>query len=363
MEEQLKAIYFDPQDPGSLGGVMRLLKQARLVNPKITEQDVKHFLSKFKAYTLHKPYRRRYVRNKTIVGSIDKQWQVDLCDMTYLTHANSGHRYILTVIDCFSRFAWAIPTKKKSGLVVTESFRKLFKLSAPRLPQRIQSDKGTEFFNKDVQGFLKSKKVHLFASESEFKAAVVERFNRTLKTRLWRYFTANGTDRYLEVLPKIMHSYNHSVHRVIGQTPVSVKKKDERKIWMRQFATEKQGRKSKNLPKDGDTVRISNTKDIFSKGYEPNFTEEPFIVESSQATEKPVYKLKDTLGEEVKGRFYTEQLQTITANDDDTYLIEKVVKKRTVNGIAESFIKWQGLPKKFNSWIPSTDITKHGRGE
>ncbi len=270
--DQLLKIYYNADDPGSFGGVERLLARGRKTHPKLTKAQVTKFLAKQNAYTLHKQYRRRFKRNKTVVGSIDKQWQIDLADMTDLSRPNGGYRYILTCIDVFSRYAWAIPVKKKSGPEVADAFRKLFREAHPRVPEKIQTDKGKEFFNKEVRTLLRSKNIHLFATESEFKAALVERFNRTLKTRLWRFFTANNTNRYLTVLPRIMHSYNNSVHRSIGQTPASVTKKDELKLWKRMYPNKLTKRLSKNRVKQGDTVRISNAKSVFDKGYVPNWT-------------------------------------------------------------------------------------------
>ena len=147
--------------------------------------------------------------------------------MQSLAKSNSGYKYILTVIDIFSKFAWSIPVKSKSSGDMVEGFKTLFKKSAPRLPQRLQTDAGLEFLNKGVQALFKQKKIHHFYSSSEKKAAVVERFNRTIKTRIWTYFTAHQTDKYIDILDKLTDAYNHSYHRTIGMRPIDVKKKDE----------------------------------------------------------------------------------------------------------------------------------------
>ena len=138
-----------------------------------------------------------------------------------------------------------------------------------------------------MRNLFKAKGIHHFASESEFKAAVVERFNRTLKTKLWHYFTAKSTNRFLEVLPDILHSYNHTVHRSIGMKPADVTSKDELKIWMKNKTPEDKSRKEP--VKEGDVVRISKSKTIFEKGYLPNWTEELFKVTGKVPHPKKVY--------------------------------------------------------------------------
>ena len=125
-DQLLNQIYFDPKKPGSLGGGNALLREARAMDPAINRDHVTNFLRRQRTYTLHKPYRKKFPRNRTIVGSIDKQWQADLADMTRLGRVNGGHRYLLTVIDCFSRYAWVVPVKRKTATDVDVAFRKLF---------------------------------------------------------------------------------------------------------------------------------------------------------------------------------------------------------------------------------------------
>ena len=105
--------------------------------------------------------------------------------MVGLTAQNVARRYILTVIDVFSKFAWAVQVRNKNAESVTEAFGLILAQAEPRKPERLQTDKGKEFFNATFAGLLRKQNIHHFASESDQKAAVVERFNRTLKTRIW----------------------------------------------------------------------------------------------------------------------------------------------------------------------------------
>ena len=226
VENELRRIYRDPADPGSLGGIDRLLRRAHELNmPGVNRRAVENFLKSEQAYTLHRPARKRYARNRTYVAGIDAQWQADLADMQALSRQNGGMRYLLTVIDVFSKFAWVAPVKAKDAAAVTAAFRQILEQSAPRRPNRLQTDKGKEFFNRNFGALMRRHGIQHFASESDQKAAVAERFNRTIKTRIWTYLTDRGTVRWVDVIGQLVDAYNHSRHRTIGMVPAHVEKK------------------------------------------------------------------------------------------------------------------------------------------
>ena len=304
-DQILKDIYYNAKIAGSFGGVETLFQSAKSKIPGLTRNAVAAFLSKEDTYTLHKPYRKIFQRNKIIVSGVDKQWQVDLADMVDIGKDNDGYRYLLTCIDCFSKYAWVTPVKTKGASDMEIAFITLFSEAAPRKPERIQSDKGLEFLNSKVKNLLKSKNIILFQTESDFKAAMVERFNRTLKTKIWKYVTANNTHRYLEVLPDLVKSYNLSIHRSIGMRPIEVKRKHEEKIFQRLYSSHFASSIPLKRPHHIDEqVRISKTKRVFDKGYLPNWTEEYFQIKEPIPKHHNVYKLEDFEGEELKGSFY-----------------------------------------------------------
>ena len=183
--EILSKIYHDPKDSGYLGGVERLLRRARQLHvPNVTRKSVKEYLRSEQVYTLHKPARRRFTRNHTYVAGIDAQWQTDLADMQGIVKQNGGMRYLRTVIDVFCKFSWAIPVSSKDAKAITTAFGQVLTTANPRHPQRLQTDNGKKFFNSDFQALMKRHGIQHFASENEQKAAVVERFNRTIKTKI-----------------------------------------------------------------------------------------------------------------------------------------------------------------------------------
>ena len=186
-----------------------------------TKKEVREWLQTQDAYTLNKPTRQRFPRRQVVVYGIDHQWQADLVDLGKLASYSRGFEYLLTCIDVLSKYAWVVPLKDKTGKSLKEAFQVIFKTG--RQPIRLQTDRGTEFTNRVFQKFLKENDVHFFTTyNDETKASIVERFNRTLKTKMWKYFTHRETLRYMDVLPDMVESYNRTVHRSIGMPPAEV---------------------------------------------------------------------------------------------------------------------------------------------
>ena len=183
--DALRKIYYDPKHPGFLGGVLRLQQRARNLHvPGVTRKSVKEYLKSEQAYTLHKPARRRFTRNHPYVTGIDAQWQADLADMQGIARQNGEMRYFRTVIDVFFKFAWAVPIHTKDAKSLTAAFGQVVTTANPRYLQRIQTDKGKEYFNSNFQTRIKRHGIQHLARKGEQQAAVVMRLNRTIKTRL-----------------------------------------------------------------------------------------------------------------------------------------------------------------------------------
>ena len=293
--------YFNIRSPGSYEGVQALY---RLMKSKATKKQVVDWLANQDAYTLHKPIRRRFPRRKTFARDIDYLWQANLVHMTHLADYNDGYRYILTIIDVFSKFTWVVALKKKDARTVAEAFQSI---TNDRKLIKLQIDKGKEFINAFFQDKLRERGIQFYVSQNEdIKASVVERFNRTLKTKIWKFFTHRNTYRYVDVLQDMVHSYNNTFHRTIDQDPSSVKMKDVSKLRENMYGIDNDVNARVKL-QVGDKVRISKTRRTFDKGYLPNWTEEIFSVSEAIATAPPTYKLVDY--GEVKGSFYDKELQ------------------------------------------------------
>ena len=321
---------------------------------KISRKQVQVWLSQQDVYTLHKPARRHYKRSRVIVPGIDAQFQADLVDVQNLSRYNKGYKYLLTCIYIFSKYTWVVPLKTKQGQELVKAFQTI--LSSGRKPNKLQTDQGTEFLNRVFQKFLRENNIDFFTVNSGLKASVVERFNRTFKNKMYKYFTAKNTLTYIDVLPKLVKYYNNTYHRSIKMKPSQVTKANEAKVWETLYGNDvdKHVRYKFQV---GDRVRISKVKRMFEKSYLPNFTEEMFTIYKRFARQVPVYKLKDDAGEILDGTFYEAELQKVI-KEDDVYRVKKVLRKRKRKGVVEYFVKWKGYSSKFNSWVAESDISK-----
>src|SRR5438552_158089 len=344
-DAELGNVYYNTANTGAYGGVFRL-KRAANTSKNVTEA----WLKKQRVYTLHKPARLRYVTRPYKTASIDQQWQADLVEMIPYANVNDGYRYMLTVIDLFSRFAWARPIKDKTGKQVKHAFQDIF--ATGRKCQRLQTDEGREFDNRHVQRLLNRENIKFFTVKSQFKAAVSERFNRTLKSKMWRYFTHRGTYKWIDILPELIDAYNASKHRSIGMAPKDVNADIERDLWTKQDAKGPQkvsARESKATFRVGDEVRLSKAKKVFQKGYLPNWTEEIFTISRVFATIPIQYKVQDYRNDEIDGSFYVAELQKVVKPEQ--YAIERVIRTQNIRGRMRYFVKWLGFSDEHNSWV------------
>ena len=144
--------------------------------------------------------------------------------MQAFTKFNRGVKYLLAVIDVFSKYSWLIPLKDKMGKSVALALKTIFK---ERKPEKMWVDKGKEFYNKDVKDLIE-----LYSTENEEKSSVVERWIRTMKEKMWKFFLANSTNVYIDVLPDLFREYNNTRHSSIKMTPVKASKKEnELRVW------------------------------------------------------------------------------------------------------------------------------------
>jgi len=349
IENVLSSIYYNINNPAGFGGINKLYTEGKKHIPSLTIENVRKWLQSQDTYTLFKPAKKRFLRVPILVDHIDEQWQADLMDMTWFAQYNDGVRYLLTVIDVLSRHAWVRPLFSKDSHAIRDAFKSIF--SQGRKPQKLQTDQGREFVNSVFQSFLKIEGIHFFTStDDEIKCAIVERFNRTLRTKIYRYVYFKNSHRYIEDLQTIVHSYNNSRHRIIKMAPSEVNKENEAKVVLNIRKSHKKG-KSKPLP-IGQNVRITRKKGHFEKGATSSWTNELFkIVKSKKTPQKYIYKLQDLAGEPITSIFYPEQLSAVP--EQSLYKVEKILYTR-INPKTrkkEYFVKWLGYPDKFNSWV------------
>ena len=296
---------------------------------------------------LHKPIKCNFTQRCIITTSIDKIWCSDLVEMQQFSKWNKGYRYLLMVLDLFSKYGWIVPLKDK-GETVTEAFKTIFKEG--RKPQYLWPDKGKEY-NKNMKELLEKNGITLYSTENEETSSVCERWNRTIKTKMWKQFTVQGNTVYLDILPKILSQYNNTKHSSINMTPIEAsKKKNESTMYFNLYGDMEQ-LSSKPRFKVGDKVRISKYKrKVFDKGYTLNWTEEIFLVDKIQSTNPITYRLKDLNNEEIQGSFYEPELLKAKQY---VFHIDKVIWR---NYKRQALVKWLGYSDDFHSRIPLSSL-------
>ena len=195
----------------------------------------------------------------------DNIWGVDLADMQLLSKFYKGFRFLLCVTDIFSRYAWVIPLKNKKGISIVDAFQKILKESN-RKPNKIWVDKGSEFYNNSFKEWLQDKDIVMYSTNDEGKSTIAERFIKTLKNKIYKYMTSIPKNVYIDKLDDIVKEYNNAYHTSIKMKPVDVKDN-------LYFDFKKEINNKDPKFKVGDHVRISTYKNIFSKGYMPNWSE------------------------------------------------------------------------------------------
>ena len=213
---------------------------------------------------LHKPIRRNFPKRRVIVHKVDDTWCSDLVDMQKLSRWNKGYKYLLMMLDLFSKYGWIVPLKTKTGLEVSKAFESIFKKGKPK---KLWVDKGKEYYNKNMLDLLAKNNIKIYSTENEEKSSVCERWNRTIKEKMYKRFTMQNNTIYIEILLKILSSYNNSKNRSIGMTPNQARKpQNYGKVYFNLYGDLTESQKS--TFKIGDTVRISKYKrKTFDKGY------------------------------------------------------------------------------------------------
>ena len=363
-EKYLKDIYLDPSHPASFGSPDRLYKIAKKEGKhKISHSQIKRWIQKQESYSLNKGVKRKFQRGRVVVEGIDDQFDIDLASLIYYADDNDGYKYLLVVIDIFSRYGWVEPLKDKTAKEIVKAFDKI--LQEGRIPKRLRSDAAKDFTSEQFQKYVKSKNITHFVTHTEKQANYVERFIKTLKSKIFKYMVEKNSPRYIDVLPKIVESYNRTWHSGIRSEPINVNKTNEKQLWWQMYWPKepydpnKKKHEIKYAFKIGDRVRTTFLRRPFQREYDTRWTGEIFkITRRFMRQGQPIYKLVDWYNNPVKGTFYQKELQKIEVRDDDMFKVEKVIKYKGRGNKREVLVRWLGWPKQFDSWIPINQLNK-----
>ena len=215
---------------------------------------------------------------KTIYSGFKNNfWGADLAYMQLINKVNKGIRFLLFVIDIFSKYPSVIPLKDKKGVTIVNAFQKILD-DSNRKPNKICVDKGgSEFYNSFFKKWLKYYDTEMYSIHNEGKAVVAERFIRILKAKIYKYMTSISKNVYIDKLDDIVNEYNNTYHRTIKMKPVDVK--DNTYIDSSKEINDKDPKF-----KVGDHVRNSKYKNIFANGYTPSWSAVVFVIKEVKNT-------------------------------------------------------------------------------
>lgn len=295
---------------------------------------------------IHRDARKNFNRRRSVMRGIADTLQADLIELP----PDRGMKYALTVIDTFSKMAYVRPLKTKTGSEVTKAMKSVLH-QAEGLVKNLQVDNGKEFYNNEMTRMLEHYNVNRYSTFSVMKAAIVERFNRTIKRKIYQQFSLRGNYKWVDIIDGLVDEYNRTKHRTIKMAPIDVSEENEQHLLDTVYNYKRIIEISKKLKfKVGDHVRLSKYKHVFEKGYLPSWTTEIFKISKIQYTNPTTYLLIDWEGNEIKGGVYAEEMQL--AKYPDVYLVEKILRKKK----DKVYVKWLGFDSRYNSWINQSDV-------
>lgn len=351
-KELLDRLYKNTSSVSCYTSLEPLFKEAKKFDKTLKRNEVREYLATQHTYTLHRKTLKRFKRLPTFASGMHTNWQADLAVLNNISQFNDNFSYILVCIDVFSRQLFVAPafTKKSQDIIV--AFKKIFKKSI-YVPWILCTDAGKEFTANPVQEYFKEMGIQHYSlyTSTEFHAGMVERVIRTLKERLYRYFTQNSTKRWIDVIEKINNAINNSYNRGIKTTPNSINFSNANNL-ISNIIT-----KLNKAPfKVGDTVRVGKFKHSFETGYLPNYSDKIFKISKVRLSFPPTYKINDDRGKELKGWCYGSELSPVIITDSTTYRIDKILKQKKVRGKVFYFLQWTGYDDSYNSWISEHDV-------
>lgn len=358
MDERVKRAFTQPGHPVAFSAPGRVAKHFGISTTK-----ARTILESIDGYTLHREYKKPRVYNPYYLHSRRKLAQADLIDVSKLAQENDGVTFLLLIIDCFTKKIWLYPIQRKTAVAMTDAMRTwLGQLDVA--PTKLQTDRGLEFTNRQVQALLAQHGVEWQAAYGTAKAAIAERANKSIQMIMYKYMTERETVRYVDKLQQMLATYNSRGHRTLDQmTPDEADRPENENrvqaIFHERYAKIGAKRRSPKL-KIGNLVRVktdAHSVSSSSRSYAEQFHGEFFtIVRINRTLPVPMYHLKSVdTGEYIKGGFYSNELQR---QRGDLYKIETVLRERTRRGRRQLFVKWKFFGPRWNEWIDADSVER-----
>ena len=376
--DTLDKIYKDPSHPAGFSSQKKLLESARLLRDDISPGDVRDYLSRECSYTRHGNVPKKFIKRRVcITEGPGFLLSGDLADMTiHLKRSNDGVRFLMFLIDCYSRKLWVIPLPNKTGPTIAESLDK-FLTSNKYKYDLFWVDNGKEWYNSSTQKICKKHGLKMYSTfNRREKACYAERVIRTIKAKLSRIMTERNSQRYIDFLQQVVDAYNDSRHKgLLCSRPNEIHEvtdKDEIVAFAKKQYDQKLCNYGSDIKRPNSKINFSQ-RDIleanthvrlllnssegnFVKSYKPIYTEEIFRIDSVKKNTPTLYTLKDLLGEAISGVVYRNELKETSL--PEKYLIESILQTKTCPKTKKKIylVKYLGWPIKFASWV--SDLIK-----
>ena len=236
LNSYLHNLYYDLKSPVSFSGFYKLYNKTKNDGLfKVKPKYVKKWLSMQESYTSHHPVVRNFSRPRVLAFSLNYQWDSDTANMVKYKDSNDGYSYFAVFIDIFSRFLYTYPLRTLSGSEMTKIFERLINDKGVK-PKKLRTDQGSEYKNKHFETLLQKENIEHILTYYETKANFAEQVIKTIKLKIFKYFTKSETFRWVDVLSDLTRGYNNSIHRSIRMSPQDAQSSDPYKVWSNQYA-------------------------------------------------------------------------------------------------------------------------------
>lgn len=344
----------------SYTGVQPVLNSLRKTNAGATLKQVRQQLSGLDSYTKHRFFKRRFPRLHVWAPYQGYRVELDLLSMEHFAADNGGVKFLLNVIDQFSRFAFSEPLLSKSPKDVQKSFAKICS-KCPFTIQSIYADDGKEWKG-EMGRFLDEKNIKIIVATSWVKASIIERFQKTLKLRIVKYMRQQHSYEYVSALPNIVNNINNSVNRTLQMAPASIQFSNQHVLYNRLYRPQRKAhskfKRASAMFEVGDDVIVGLKNTIYKRGYEQNYSDEVFKVEAILPTTPITYRIKDRKDRLLPRKYYQRELQRVRF--DQHYLYDFEVRtpkaKPRRNKVLVHFLT---EPDDKEEWIDKSTIEYH----
>lgn len=347
--------------------VWRRFNEDRVASGKTTVplSKVKNALAGVKSSVSHKLPRKPKKTLRILSTSINEYWSTDTIFWSlYEDEQSEGYPYSIGVIDHFSRYAYCRPLRTKKASEVTKAFVSIAE-EAGTYPLNLVLDRGTEY-KKEFLELMKQHNVNVIYAYGRHKASLIERFNRTLQSRVHRWMSTKRAGDWERGLQPIVKAYNNTMHSTIGATPSSITWRNQETLYRRYYSKyfkQMSRAPSETALKIGQRVVVELPKNLAMRSYTERWSTQEYIIAKIITSNPTTYKVKDSNDKVLKRKYYGSELQPIMfgKRHSDLRDIEQLDSRRGKNNRTEILIRFLGDAAGKERWVDSSEVVNMRR--